>query len=1199
MTAGHVLVERPPEECSFDQGDVPNEEDDEDEGFYSGEEEYELDDILDGFEEAQDLATIGDATGTALQNTQLGLLWPSIGSVSATSNKGAKTEHDLDWALINLDRVADYRPNLLVALDCEDTAARHRPLKENRKATEDGSSRKVLLLSGTGGVKSGTLSTSLSFLMMGPGKAFTKTYTLVLPHSSGKNPLVELMLVCQLITIVLNAGDCGSWVVDESTCEVYGHVVASDAMGDTYVVPLNATLRDMEEKLAAAAVVLPTEADIHTWLAQHAKAAEQTAVPIASKKKKVIVSDSGTERVELPGDLQKVVGPSSSRASASLLPPAVEASTPIVDYCSSCDAKFEGNSQDVRSRLLRHRQSCSKQRKHPTSGIESPISQNSKDSLDESSKSSSMKHSRNLQQKATSHPSTQQPSPVPWSIRSMYSSFRKPSGHNPQQKDKGKVKSVSSSGKEKTAGSTSSTKRVATTSSTSTSKDSKKNAKDSSPRKDWPSPPSSTKFPNPSPALAGSIGGDGSSGQASNPRPSSLPPATPKSWAPSPPRPAFPPVNGHKSSHQSSSDPRHQSHTINSGDVSYEGYTFTRCKPLHRGQKETWAVAQMVPMPVSQTDLKDQIKKGRNKHVSGVVEYHDDKMKGCKRKQVDNLIRERKKIDGPYGYEYVPAFIKLDSRKTKSKDTETLSMQVILKRQAIAGFLHEIPSQPSLDVHPRLLSQVMDLTREDELGMLREHGGRSQNVGHWGANVPFSGHPEHGAFPMAPGPGQSFGHSVPFVDNRPPFIVSPPLRPESIYQEPPPSPHSLGMSHSPLPPPPPQRPILMSAPLPPEPIYQQPPPSPYSIPLIHQAVTSDQRRLGTAKKFNQKKAPKIVYNGHNLRIEHGFASNSSNSSSLSDHSIGPYSDNSWAKTDETPASTVNSSKSYESRNEKNVRKESRGGSHNKDKFIPTPLAHEPERVVYREDRRKEYRRSSLSPIRGPRDLSLDPFDPDFDRHDRRAAYRRNSSDARYHDFGPYEIEPAVSFPTDRSSRHRRSSVSPERMSHRRVSSFDSDHPHAHSSRALIPTYRRATVYQEPRRGFRYDYAAERRRELGRWDREWLEQEERARMRREREKERLVERHERQTREKKRETERQEDLESIREMKSMKEMERKKEMESMKRMERMKEMESMKRMERMKDRERRERAFIERAQRTGMTYDDDDLPRYHRYPGYYD
>ena len=958
------------------------------------------------------------------------------------------------------------------------------------------------------------------------------------------------------MVLVLNAGDCGSWVVDESTCEVYGHVVASDAMGDTYVVPLNATLRDMEENLAAA-VVLPTEADIHTWLAQHAKTAEQTAVPTASKKKKVVFNDSETERVELPWDPQKLVGQSSSRASASLAPPAVETSIRIVDYCSLCDAKFEGNSQDVRSSLLRHRQTCSKRNENLIFGIESPTSQSVKISSDQSSKSSSVQHTRNVQQKAISHTSTQQPSPVPWSIRSMYSSFRKTSGHNPQQKDKGKAKSVSNSGEEKTAGSTSSTKGIATTLPTSTAKDSKKSTKDSNLRKDWPSPPLSKRFPNPSPALAGSISGDGSSGQISSPRPSSLQPAITlphirqdeKTSAPPPPRPALPPVDGHKSSHQSNSDPRPQSHTTHSGEISYEGYTFYKCKPHHKGQKETWAIAQMVPMPVSQRDLKDQIKKGRKKHISALDEYNDDEMKGYKRKQVDNLIRERTKIDGDYGYEYVLASIKLDSRKTKSKDTETLSMQVILKRQLMAGFLHETSAEPSLDVHTRLLSQVMDLTREDELGMLREHGGGSQDVGHWGVNVPFAGHPERRAFPISPAPGQSIGHSVLFVDNRPPNFQAAPLPPGPIYFP------AQGMSQPP--------------PL--------PPPPPHSVPLIHQEIYSDQGRLGKANKSNQNKAPKIIYSGHDSRIERGFASSSS---SLSDHSIGPYSDNSWAKTDATPASTADSSQSYESRNEKNMQKESKRGSHNKDKFIPTPLAHEIERPIYREHRRREHRHSSLSPVRRPRDVSLDRFDPDFDRRDRRAAYPRNSSGARYRDFGHYEIEPAVSFPADRSSRHRRSSVSPERPSHRRVSSYDLEDPHAHNSRALIPTYRRATIYQEPPRGFPHgidphDYAAERRRELERWDREWDQlASEQARTRREFERLERFERQERHTREKKREMERKGDLESIREMERLKEMER------------------------MKEMERRERATIERGRWRGATHDDGYMPRHGRDPDYY-
>lgn len=186
MTAGHVLAQQPLGQESFDSFDICDDEDEEDEGFYSGEEEYELDDSFEGDEEVQDLATTGGRSRTDSQSTQLGRLWPRIGYASATSNEGTRMGHDLDWALIEFDRPADYRPNILVYSDREDQAARNRPLMENGKFTEDGSSRSVFLLSGTGGVKSGMLSTSLSFLMMGSAKAFTKTYTLVLPHGSGK-----------------------------------------------------------------------------------------------------------------------------------------------------------------------------------------------------------------------------------------------------------------------------------------------------------------------------------------------------------------------------------------------------------------------------------------------------------------------------------------------------------------------------------------------------------------------------------------------------------------------------------------------------------------------------------------------------------------------------------------------------------------------------------------------------------------------------------------------------------------------------------------------------------------------------------------------------------------------------------------------------------------------------------------------------
>lgn len=58
-------------------------------------------------------------------------------------------------------------------------------------------------------------------------------------------------------------GDCGSWVADSETKEVYGHVVAADAFGDVYVVPIGAALRSIKKQLRAETVVLPT---VDEWL---------------------------------------------------------------------------------------------------------------------------------------------------------------------------------------------------------------------------------------------------------------------------------------------------------------------------------------------------------------------------------------------------------------------------------------------------------------------------------------------------------------------------------------------------------------------------------------------------------------------------------------------------------------------------------------------------------------------------------------------------------------------------------------------------------------------------------------------------------------------------------------------------------------------------------------------------------------------
>jgi hypothetical protein len=65
-----------------------------------------------------------------------------------------------------------------------------------------------------------------------------------------------------LIWWVVAEGDSGAWVVHAAASELYGHVVATDALGDAYVLPALATFENMRECLGAAAVTLPTTYDL-------------------------------------------------------------------------------------------------------------------------------------------------------------------------------------------------------------------------------------------------------------------------------------------------------------------------------------------------------------------------------------------------------------------------------------------------------------------------------------------------------------------------------------------------------------------------------------------------------------------------------------------------------------------------------------------------------------------------------------------------------------------------------------------------------------------------------------------------------------------------------------------------------------------------------------------------------------------------
>ena len=859
--------------------------------------------------------------------------------------------------------------------------------------------------------------------------------------------------------------------MDPSTREVYGHVVASDAMGDSYVVPLNATLRDMEEKLGAA-VSLPTEDNVYQWLVQHAKAeAEQVVAPAKSKKKKVVFSDPEMDRSEFQRDLQKLTGLSAS-LSSTLSPSATKTSPSSVVHCNSCNAKIEGTSQDVNDKLLRHLRACSGHGRDAAAGTKNSTSRNSKDiTLDERSKGSSAKSAKDSQRRTTDTTSTQQATPVAQPMRSVYSSSKEKSSSDSQRKDGAKVSTISDSKEKKPAGSASSTKPAATAS-PSTADRSSKNKKitpESDSKRQSATPLISRILPARSPALTGRMSKDVPPAPSASPaiqdRRRCGPIATPSSSYLPPPLHSPPPplAHGHQTSHQNSYDTHRLPHSTKSAQVSYEGYTFTKCDSKQTGQKETWAVARMDPMPVSQEDLKAQIEKNRKKHISALDEYNDDKMKGNKRKQVDNLIRERIKVDGDYGYEYVLASIKRDSRRTKSKIPETLSMQVILKRQPIAGFFHDPSAGPPIDFHAKLPSQVMDLTSRDDPGKVEDYHVGSQGIGPGRPVVFFAGHPQPIAVPVHSAQGQISGHGVPHFNDR-----FPPIHAAPFPLDTPISP-AQGLGESTHPP---------------------------SVPLVHQglhnargrpveindSIDIDKKKKKKETDRKKKDIPQIVFKGLKSLENYDYTSDSP---PLSESSMELKSDNSWTKTDATP-DTVVSGGSSEYRKEKRYHNEGKISIHQKDNIEQSSHAHETERLPYRDHRMEEHSHSSLSPARRPGDVRVpsdwshprDDHDLDPWGHGLSLPYAHRT---RYRDHRHNEIEPAISFPASRTSRHRRSSPSRDRPLHGRASSYDRDHSPAYDSRAMMPTYRRPISF--------YGHGAESALERERLEMEWLQERE--------------------------------------------------------------------------------------------------------------
>lgn len=95
------------------------------------------------------------------------------------------------------------------------------------------------------GPQAATLTLNTSSVLIAPGQKFVES------HDLSMRPMKSL-----------EPGDSGSWVVDESTGEVFGYVISIDLFREAQVMPLELVLADIKDKLGAAYVFLPGPADI-------------------------------------------------------------------------------------------------------------------------------------------------------------------------------------------------------------------------------------------------------------------------------------------------------------------------------------------------------------------------------------------------------------------------------------------------------------------------------------------------------------------------------------------------------------------------------------------------------------------------------------------------------------------------------------------------------------------------------------------------------------------------------------------------------------------------------------------------------------------------------------------------------------------------------------------------------------------------
>uniref|UniRef100_A0A8H7NKV0 Nitrogen regulatory protein areA GATA-like domain-containing protein n=1 Tax=Bionectria ochroleuca TaxID=29856 RepID=A0A8H7NKV0_BIOOC len=263
LTVGHVLLsdladdltvstESDQARCSDDWEFELSDSDSEDESVDMAEEEPEDEaEPLCVMDELQLGLADGSASWTALDLGKIGSISKDFPQYQSTAIdiKYGEPQAYYDWALIDM---INCKPNLIrprkLPHGQEDGAFKsgnHELVVATSPPSSHGERQSVVLVSGSEGLKRGSLSALPSRLLLGPGQEFVDALILNLDNDK------------QILD-----GDSGSWVINESTLEVYGYVVAADAFGGGYIIPLVEAFSNITDTLRCQSVDLATTIDM-------------------------------------------------------------------------------------------------------------------------------------------------------------------------------------------------------------------------------------------------------------------------------------------------------------------------------------------------------------------------------------------------------------------------------------------------------------------------------------------------------------------------------------------------------------------------------------------------------------------------------------------------------------------------------------------------------------------------------------------------------------------------------------------------------------------------------------------------------------------------------------------------------------------------------------------------------------------------